>query len=586
MSGPLSALTQSLSRFQARRADARSRARLARLAEGAIFTGLSHAPKQREFGDFTAARAAIKGTLVLAGQPVQVGALTPWDLPLDRVASLKDLHGFRWLEDFDGLSGKAARGRAQSWTLGWLDRFSDGAGPGWTPAVAAARLQRLLVHLPFLSNGMEDAAIARLQSILPVHLAMVSETWADEAEDVPRLVTLSGWIHGAACLEGGRAQLQPALAQLSTDLAARISATGSLSSRNPQNLLAVLSLLLGIRSLLEDVGVKAPAALTDAVGRIAPELRLLRTGDGALARFHGGGAAPEGALDRALAESGVRARRASEPTLGYVRLHGGRVQVIADCARPPQRSDQGHASTLGFEMSSGRRPIIVNVGPAQDWPEGYDRMPRTTMAHNTLTLDKNSSSGFGPTSVAGKPGFDALVKRPSMVTLAVAQDKTGMWLQARHDGYLEDYGLLHERRLLVSTFGHEILGEDVLLSPDQKAQRRFATRIKGAAKLGVNLALHFHLHPDVESEMVRTENLVRLTLQNGEEWVFRHIGGDLDLDPSVYLHPAQPEPVPTRQIVVSTRTSIHEAKLSWSLSRKDSGGRSLRDVSAPLMRSV
>ncbi|MEM9642913.1 MAG: hypothetical protein AAGA19_15575, partial [Pseudomonadota bacterium] len=90
MSGPLSALTQSLSRFQARRADARSRARLARLADGAIFTGLSHAPKQREFGDFTAARAAIKGTLVLAGQPVQVGALTPWDLPLDRVASLKD----------------------------------------------------------------------------------------------------------------------------------------------------------------------------------------------------------------------------------------------------------------------------------------------------------------------------------------------------------------------------------------------------------------------------------------------------------------------------------------------------------------
>ncbi|MEM9778507.1 MAG: heparinase II/III-family protein, partial [Pseudomonadota bacterium] len=217
---------------------------------------------------------------------------------------------------------------------------------------------------------------------------------------------------------------------------------------------------------------------------------------------------------------------------------------------------------------------------------GLRRAPRTSAWHNTLTLDQASSSGFGPESVAGKPGFDALVTRPSMVTLARAQDPTGMWIQTRHDGYLEDYGLVHERRLFVAAFGAEVHGEDVLLSPDHKAERRFANRIKGAAKLGVNIAIHFHLHPDVSAQVDRPNHLVRLTLLNGETWAFRHIGGELDLDPSTYVDPTLPEPRASRQIVLSMRTTRHQAELSWSLVRQTPGGRAVRDVSAPVLRAV
>ncbi|MEM7615118.1 MAG: heparinase II/III family protein, partial [Pseudomonadota bacterium] len=544
-----------------------------------------HIPQLRDFGDFTNAREALTGTLHLDGGPVQVGALTPWDLELEHQAAHADLHSFRWLDDFEGLSGKKARARAQAWTLGWLDRFSDGAGPGWSPSVAAARLKRLMTHLLFLSKGLDDAALARIQGLLPVHLALIAESFADEDEDLLRFTALSGWIHGAICLEGFADQRASALAQLSSDLTLRVAENGMLSSRNPLEVLRVLQLLLGIRALLEDAKHPVPQALTDAIARIVPALRLLRHGDGSLARFHGAGSAEEGALDRALAESGVRTRPAAEAALGYVRLMGGRVQVIADCARPPQRSDRSHASTLGFEMSSGRRPLLVNCGPAQD-DDGLRRAPRTSAWHNTLTLDQASSSGFGPESVAGKPGFDALVTRPSMVTLARAQDPTGMWIQTRHDGYLEDYGLVHERRLFVAAFGAEVHGEDVLLSPDHKAERRFANRIKGAAKLGVNIAIHFHLHPDVSAQVDRPNHLVRLTLLNGETWAFRHIGGELDLDPSTYVDPTLPEPRVSRQIVLSMRTTRHQAELSWSLVRQTPGGRAVRDVSAPVLRAV
>ncbi len=578
MSGPLSSLTQGLTQVAARNNDARLRQRLVRLAGNKMFTGLAHTPTQRHFGDFQNAKRLLEGTLQLVDAQVPLSQLTPWEVRLEGAAEEVQLHGFAWLDDFAALGGKSARAAAQRWVLGWLDRYAGGAGPGWHPSTAAHRLQRLLTHLPFLQKDLAEEAWIKLQGTLPVHFAYVGDAWPEEGHDLHRILTLSGWIHGAACLEGAQEQLPTALATLSNDLEVRVADPSTLADRNPSDQLAILQTLLDIRALLEDIKVHPPHALEVAVKRIAPALRLLRHGDGSLARFHGGGSGAEGALDRALAESRVRSRPTDAPALGYVRLHGGRVQLIVDCARPPERSDTAHASTLAFEMSSGRRPILVNCGPPSSRIEVLRRMPRTTAAHNTLALDKMSSSRFGPPRTAGRPGFDALLTRPSMVTLARAQDTSGMWIQSRHDGYLEDYGLLHERRLFIDTQGHQVLGEDVLLAPDQKAQRRFANRIKGAAKLGVSMTIHFHLHPDVEAEAVRRAEAVRLTLRSGEVWLFRAMGGEVSLATSIYCDPALPEPLPTRQIIINGRSTTHKAEVSWSLTHDGGAARATRDV--------
>ena len=335
--------------------------------------------------------------------------------------------------------------------------------------------------------------------------------------------------------------------------------------------------LLWVRDLLTENSQDVPEALTGAIDRIAPALRALRLGDGSLTRFHGGTLTGMGALDTALAESRNRDRPDETPRLGYARLSAGRVTLLVDCARPPGAADRAHASTLGFEMSTGRRQMVVNSGPAIDWLEDWRRIPRMTTAHNTLALDKTSSSRLGSTKVAGRPGQDALTNRPSMVTLARAHDTTGSWIQSRHDGYLEGYGLLHERRLFLGRSGSEIHGEDVLLSPDDKARRRFQSRIKGAAQLGVALSIHFHLHPDVAVEVQEGSEVFQLTLPSGEVWMFTHKGGRAEADASVYLDPSLPEPVASRQIVIRERIKTHQAEIGWSF-RRTVTGQAVRDL--------
>ncbi|MEO1274919.1 MAG: heparinase II/III family protein [Pseudomonadota bacterium] len=359
MSGPLSTLTARFHRASARRLEARLKKKWREKIGAAAFTGLRARPEASEFGDFTRARAALQGELVLGAERLPLSALTPWDLELSALRHVRTLHGFDWLDDMAGLSGKQARARAQGWSLGWLDRYGEGTGPGWAPEVTGPRLKRLLWHLEFLEKGLPEAGTDRLRLALAEHTKVLAEDWEKAEGEAARLAALSGLIHGAASLEGFEAARKTARDGLGALLKGGIAETGASADRNPEALLDVLLELLQIRDLCAVTGDTLPAEVDTAIEAIAPTLRLLRHGDGSLARFHGGGSGGEGRLDRALAASGVRGRPGQGPAMGYIRLTGRRTQVIADCARPADQRASAHASTLGFEVSSGREQSAI-----------------------------------------------------------------------------------------------------------------------------------------------------------------------------------------------------------------------------------
>jgi uncharacterized heparinase superfamily protein len=176
-----------------------------------------------------------------------------------------------------------------------------------------------------------------------------------------------------------------------------VGADGSIPTRNPEELMEIAALLAGAGAALAAAEMTAEAALSAAVARAAPVLRALRQGDGSLGRFHGGGRGAEGRLDQALAAAGRRPlaqRGALAPQMGYLRLSAGRTTVILDAALPPsgEASLNAHASTLAFELTSGRRPVVVSCGPGQDFGPRWRRASRATASHSTLSLEAASSA--------------------------------------------------------------------------------------------------------------------------------------------------------------------------------------------------
>jgi uncharacterized heparinase superfamily protein len=150
------------------------------------------------------------------------------------------------------------------------------------------------------------------------------------------------------------------------------------------------------------------------------------------------------------------------------------------------------------------------------------------------------------------------------VTVRQAQDHTGQWLLATHDGYVASHGLLHERRLFVDARGREVRGEEILTVPDARARARF-DRSATAAPPG--FVARFHLHPSVGAELDPARQLAIVTLPSGETWMFRAVGGRIAIEETLAFDPAAPTPLTARAVVVRAEVVEYLGHVTRSFAR-------------------
>lgn len=535
-------------------------------------------------GDPGRGRALLAGRLRLAGEAAALeGAADPWALRLTSAGAVRALHGHGWLDDLAAAGGRAARGTAQAWVAGWLERHGEGRGlgrgPAWAPAATGRRLRAWLEHAPWLLAGPGRAMAPRLGASAAVQAGFLARRWAAAPPGPERFEALAGLVLAALAVEGAQAHLPEALAALETSCDGLVDAEGALAGRNPEELLEVFLCLTGAAAALRAARREPQPAHAAAIARIAPTLKALRHADGGLARFHGGGAGPTGALDLALAEAGVRARPRPGRPMGFVRLAARRTTVLVDAAAPPE-GPLGHASTLAFELTSGRRPLIVSAGSGAGFGAGWRRHGRGTAAHATLELEGASSSRLGRGARLAAPETEepGLQERPAQVTLAREGEGHAAGVLLSHDGWAASHGLVHMRRLGLSADGRMLMGEDALIATTPAERRRFAAVAGRGGLPGIGFAVRFPLHPDVEVALDGGGREVAMRLRSGELWRLRPEGVLPMLEPAVYFDPARDAPRPTRAIVLAGRATAPVHEIGWTLAKAEDTPVGLRDV--------
>jgi uncharacterized heparinase superfamily protein len=368
---------------------------------------------------------------------------------------------------------------------------------------------------------------------------------------------------------------------LARDCAREIDDTGGILTRNPEELLEVLTLLTWAVQTLTEMGRLPPAPILTAIARIAPTLRALRHADGSLARFHGGGRGLDGRLDHALAASGDKTRAGEGPHMGYARLSAGRTSIVIDAAAPPTgpESVNAHASTLALEVTSGRRPMIVNCGSGRSFGEEWRRAGRATPSHSTVCLEGYSSSRLGPPSRLSTARQELLVDVPEMVQAQFSSLHDGRRLELAHDGYRGTHGLTHARTIDLAVDGRGMVGEDLLTTLTDADKAKFETALDQTALQGVQYAVRFHMHPDVDATIDMGGAAISMALKSGEIWILRHDGhAQMSLEPSVYLENGRLKPRPSQQVVLSGRTMAYATRVRWSLAKAQDTPDGIRDL--------
>lgn len=266
--------------------------------------------------------------------------------------------------------------------------------------------------------------------------------------------------------------------------------------------------------------------------------------------------------------------------MGYARLQGGRTTVIVDASAPPAQnaSRAGHASTLAFELTSGRRALIVNCGSGAPFGVEWRRAGRATPSHTTLSIDGVSSAKLLP-----KPQGEFLTGGPAKVTAQRTTSQDATQLIASHNGYVPDFGLTHVRKMDVSFDGRSVTGEDTLAALSDPDRVRFDAHMNRVSLQGVPFSLRFHLHPEVDAEVDMGGTAVSLALKSGEIWVFRaSLSTKMALVPSVYLEKGRLKPRASKQIVLTGRVMEYASQVSWSLAKAQDTPSYLRDVAEDL----
>ncbi|EEW26688.1 heparinase II/III family protein [Rhodobacter ferrooxidans] len=535
-------------------------------------TGFVYQPEPRSIGLFARGKQLIAGNFLFGGQLIEAPGLRLWDLTMPGADFTAEVQGFGWLDDLAAVGDGAARTRAQDWTWDWIARYGKGRGPGWTPDLTGRRLIRWINHALLLLSGKGREPSLAFYHSLSHQTLFLSRRWQAASPGLPRIEALTGLIYAGLALTGMEAHVGPAAAALARDCDAEVDAEGGIPTRNPEELLEVFTLLTWAAQALTEAGQQVLPAHLAAMARIAPTLRALRHADGGLARFHGGGRGMEGRLDQALANAPGRTMRQDGLAMGFARLAGGRSTVIVDAAPPPggRAGAQAHASTLAFELTSGRRPLVVSCGAGAPFGADWQRASRATASHSTLAVEGYSSSRLGAWKA------EALADRAGVVILRHEAGPEGSLLEAEQDGWVATHGLWHRRELALDPAGRRLVGADALFADTPAEQKRFDL----AAKLkGVGYALRFHLHPDADAVLDMGGAAVSMALKSGEIWVFRHDGqAKLTLEPSVYLQKGRLKPRATKQIVLAGSLQDFQVRIGWTLAKAQDTPLAIRDL--------
>jgi uncharacterized heparinase superfamily protein len=245
-------------------------------------------PEPFLYGDGDVGRALVAGRWLARGHEVELGERPIWAVPLPDPRLEADRDAFEWLGDLAALGTRAARSRAQAWTLDWVRRFGRGRGPGWRPERAGRRMLNWTAQLRLMTEGLRGGGCG-------AGLAGGRHAWAGAgpglargaAEGAGQVAALAGSVLGLA-LVGDEAADAAAieLAQLSEQV---IDGVGATPSRAPGELADMVILLIWTARVLEGAGMAARPGHLHAIARAVPVIRALRLGDGSMARFHGGG---------------------------------------------------------------------------------------------------------------------------------------------------------------------------------------------------------------------------------------------------------------------------------------------------------
>ena len=124
-------------------------------------------------------------------------------------------------------------------------------------------------------------------------------------------------------------------------------------------------------------------------------------------------------------------------------------------------------------------------------------------------------------------------------------------INAAHDGYIKQYGIVHEREIEFYPEQIKFIGHDKIISKNNIRNLKFEIR--------------FHLEPNIK--IMKTQNNKSILIDlNGEGWKFNSDHSDMNIDNGLYFG-RKDSFVENKNIVISGMTNDQNQTIKWEITK-------------------
>jgi len=233
---------------------------------------------------------------------------------------------------------------------------------------------------------------------------------------------------------------------------------------------------------------------------------------------------------------------------GYSILKNKNLIIAMDTGSSPDKkySENYQSGPLSFEAIYKGNKIVCNSGYFQNQNHKLNNISKSSVAHSTLILNNKSASTFKK-----KNGQTILEKGLKSLNKNIVFEKNFWSIKSSHNGYLKDFGTIHERTLEFFPESNKILGKDKL--------------IKKKNYISTNFEIRFHLMPSSKVTKTQDNRIVLIELENSG-WRFFTNHGLIGVENGLYFGKKNSYSE-NQNIFISGKTQKEDQLIEWEISK-------------------
>ena len=318
-------------------------------------------------------------------------------------------------------------------------------------------------------------------------------------------------------------------------------------SRNIKQLIFYLKYFILIREWLKESQTEIPEYLNEIIFYLGQAFNFTWQNINQSLLFNGNHITDNSDFDKYLKFHNYKFKSEANEYGGYIILKNKSVILSADIGPSPDKkfSNDYQSGSLSFEIYYKKNKLISNSGYFQNFKHQLNSISKSTATHSTLTLDNRSSCKLKKDT----DGYLKIEKNLKILKKTVVFEKNYWKIIASHDGYIKDYGIIHERQIEFFPEANKFIGHDKLLKKSNFKSSDFEIR--------------FHFDPNAKITKTQEGKSILIELKNSG-WKFTCKKHLIDIETGLYFGKKNSF-AENQNIFISGVTQNEEQDVQWEI---------------------